>query len=119
MEGIGIDSEELGQLGSEIDGVGLILFSSHNTAATLFELGNGCAPDTLGVVGGLGNSGKRAYPVFPEGVSRVDSHLDIADLRSEYVVSGVGDIRVACQTGEENDAVSLRQRSDSEHCAAA
>ena len=52
-------------------------------------------------------------------VSRGDADLHVADLGAEDVVAGIGDVRVAGETGEQNHAIGLRVRSDAKHRGAA
>ena len=119
VEGVGSGVEQLAQLSPEVGDVRRNPLRGHDRAAPLLELGNGGAPDALGVVGGLGDGGQSADSVGPQQVPGIDAHLDVADLGAEDEVAGVGYVRVAGQTGEQDNAVRLGQRGRAEHRAAA
>ena len=115
----GFAAKELRQLGSEVGGVGRVLLFGDDLAAVFLELRHGVAPDALGVVGLLADGGQIADAVRPENVARVDAHLDVTDLGAENVVAGVGDVRIAGQSREQDHAVRLGERRHPEHRAAA
>ena len=111
--------EQLLKLRPEVRDVRRELFGGHHSPAPLLELGHRVAPDPLGVVRGLGDRCQRADPVRPQHVACYYPHLDVAYLGAEYVVARIGDVRVARQPREQDDAFGFSHRRDSEHCPAA
>ena len=119
VKGVWILAEQLCQLGPEVGDVRCVSLLAYHLTAPLLELYNGGAPYTLGVVGCLSDGSQPSDPISPEHVPCVDTQLGVIERGAEDVVSGLGDVRVGCQSREEDDAFSLGQGRDAKHRTAA